>query len=439
MTDAQHELELLQNSKDSLFDITKLINPVSKIHRIDINLYDLSGTLIGSSEEDIFNKGIIDRRMSAVAFHELSKRGLPRHIQEEEKLGTLSYKAAYVTLKDGKDNPIAYMGLPYYSKQSSLRSDVTIFMSTLLNVYVFLLLIAGGIAIVIANSITRPIGQIGEKLKDLKLGKRNEPLEWKSQDELGALINEYNKMIRKLDDSADKLAQSEREGAWREMAKQVAHEIKNPLTPMKLSIQYLQHAYQSNPEDIEPLLKRVSATLIEQIDNLAQIASEFSNFAKMPRAENQTTLLNGLINSVFDLFSNEDADLTIDLPNENFYVYADRNHLVRVFNNLIKNAIQAIPDGRRGKIDVFLYQLNGYAVVKVKDNGTGIPDDKKDKVFVPNFTTKNSGTGLGLAISKNIIESINGKIYFETIVNRGTSFYVELPLVNVEVKELEEV
>lgn len=435
LTDAQHEIELLHSFQDSAFNLKSILKPISKIHRIDINLFDLNGQLIASSEEDFFNKGIVDRKMGAVAFQALSKKGLSEFIQDDEHMGALSYKSAYVPLKKA-DQVIAYMGLPYYSKQSQLRSDVTVFMSTLLNVYVFLLLIAGGIAIATADSITRPLAKIGEKLKDLKLGKRNEPLDWKSNDELGALINEYNKMITKLEDSADKLAQSEREDAWREMAKQVAHEIKNPLTPMKLSIQYLQHAYQSQPDNIEPLLKRVSATLIEQIDNLAQIASEFSNFAKMPRAENQKTLLNGLIGSVFDLFSNEDADLSLEMPNEQFFVYADKNHLVRVFNNLIKNAIQAIPDDRRGKVDVFLYKENGKAIVRVKDNGTGITEDKREKVFVPNFTTKNSGTGLGLAISKNIIESINGKIWFDTVVGVGTDFYVELPL--VEVLEFEE-
>ncbi|MEM9821382.1 MAG: ATP-binding protein, partial [Bacteroidota bacterium] len=386
LTDTQHEIELL-SQLDSSFDIRSILKPISIIHRIDINLYDTNGQLTGSSEEDFFNKGIVDRRMGAVAFQALSKRGLSEFIQDGERMGALQYKSAYVPLKNTNDQVIAYMGLPYYSKQSQLRNDVTVFMSTLLNVYVFLLLIAGGIAFATADSITRPLVKIGEKLKDLKLGKRNEPLDWRSNDELGALINEYNKMIIKLQNSADKLAQSEREGAWREMAKQVAHEIKNPLTPMKLSIQYLQHAYQSTPDNIEPLLKRVSATLIEQIDNLAQIASEFSNFAKMPRAENQKTLLNGLIGSVFDLFSNEDVELSLELPNEQFFVYADKNHLVRVFNNLIKNAIQAIPDERRGQVDVFLYKKSGKAIVRVKDNGTGIAEDKREKVFVPNFTT----------------------------------------------------
>ena len=442
--DALHELLMIINNNDSLFKLGKLslesiniTDPLSKIHRMDVNMYDLSGKLVRSSEEDIFNKGIVEGQMGAPAFNALTKQNLSDYFQEKERIGKLVYKAAYIPLKINEQT-IAYLGLPYYSKQSKLRSDVTVFMSTLMNVYVFLLLIASGFAIAVANSITNPIAIIGEKLKQLKLGKRNEPLEWKNQDELGALISEYNMMIKKLEESADKLAQSEREGAWREMAKQVAHEIKNPLTPMKLSIQYLLHAFKSNPENAGPLLKRVTSTLIEQIDNLAQIASEFSNFAKMPRAENQKININTLVASVYDLFSKgQEMDVSLHLPKEEFFVYADKNHLIRVLNNLMKNAEQAIPDDRVGKIDVLLYQRENTAVIEVSDNGSGIADDKKDKVFVPNFTTKSSGTGLGLAISKNIIESVSGDIYFETVVGKGTRFFVELPI--VEINEMEKV
>ncbi len=423
--------------KDSTILLEELVKPLSQIHRLDINLYDLRGRLIHSSEEDIIDKGILMPQMDAIAFYKLSREKVPEYIQEKESVGELAYKSSYIPInikmKDGKDKTIAYMGMPYYSKQRDLRNNISAFMSTLMNVYVFLLLIAGGIAIVVANSITRPIGVIGEKLKQFKLGKRNEPLEWKNKDELGALISEYNNMIRKLEESAKMLAQSEREGAWREMAKQVAHEIKNPLTPMKLSIQYLQHAYRANPDNIEPLLKKVSVTLIEQIDNLAAIASEFSNFAKMPRAENQQFVINTLVSSVYDLFSEGDerSELKLYLPEESYQVFADKNHLMRVFNNLIKNALQAIPDGRKGLVEIHLYRKDQLAIIKVSDNGTGIPLDKQEKVFVPNFTTKNSGTGLGLAISKNIIEAVDGSIYFQTEPNVGTDFFVEMPIVEV--------
>ena len=434
LKDAEHEYLVTQ--ADTTRNLSSMVNPLSQIHRMDVNLYDAKGDLISSSERDIFNKGIVTEKMDALAFQMLSKNKQNKY-QVDEKVGSLSYKTAYVSLKNKDSETIAYLGLPYYSKQRKLRSDVTDFMSTLLSAYVFLLLVAGGIAIYVANSITRPIATVGEKIKQFKLGKRNKPLEWTTKDELGELISEYNKMIKQVEDSANKLAQSEREGAWREMAKQVAHEIKNPLTPMKLSIQYLQHAYQANPDDIEPLLKRVAATLIEQIDNLAAIASEFSNFAKMPRADNQKIELNYLVSSVFDLFrETENSDLSLELPDKLLCIYADRNHLMRVLNNLIKNATQAIPDDRRGKITVMLYTQDEIAIIEVKDNGTGIPQDKWDKVFVPNITTKNSGTGLGLAISKNIIESVDGRIYFETDLGIGTNFYVELPI--VEIKELEE-
>ena len=288
------------------------------------------------------------------------------------------------------------------------------------------------------KDISKPISSIVDRLKEFKLGGRNAKLVWDRQDELGILIDEYNIMVEKIEDSAEILAQSEREEAWREMAKQVAHEIKNPLTPMKLSIQYLQHAHRSNPDNIEPLMKRVCNTLVEQIDNLSQIASEFSNFAKMPKAENQKIELNHLVRSVYDLFKeHRDKKISLKIPTEAFYVYADKNHLIRVLNNLVKNAIQAIPDERVGVIDISLIERDNKAVVIVKDNGTGIDDKMKEKVFVPNFTTKNSGTGLGLAISKSIIDSVSGSIYFETEVGIGTSFYVVLPIMEVRMPEEE--
>ena len=445
MTDTNIELETFFSkveNQDQEFDHEALVKRISKIHRMDVNIYDTNGQLITSSEEDVFEKGIISRSMDAIAFNEIAKKNAQAYTQNNEQVGNLTYKAAYFPMKVGtakNSRTLAYIGLPYYSKQRELRDDVNVFMGTLLNVYVFLLLIAGVIAIVITNSITRPIARIGEKLKEFKLGKRNEPLEWHSKDELGELIEEYNKMTQEVEESAEKIASQEKEAAWREMAKQVAHEIKNPLTPMKLSIQYLLHAYRSNPENIAPLLKRVSGTLIEQIDNLAAIASEFSNFAKMPRAENQKLVVNDLVNSVFGLFKEgeELMDLELSLPDEQLFVFADKNHLISVLNNLIKNATQAIPDHRRGLIQVSLVEKDNRAIIKVKDNGTGIPEDTRAKVFVPNFTTKNSGTGLGLAISKNIIESVDGKIYFETEMDKGTEFYVELPI--VEIKTLEEV
>ncbi len=438
--DTEHELQTmarvdstLMTPKDFLDNLR--VKEISNIHRIDINLYSLGGELSKTSEEDFYQRGILSRKINPAAYMALADMKQKDYVQENEHIGDFVYKAAYIPVQlkqDGRPSlKIGYLSLPYYSQLSSTRTDAVSFMGTLLNVYVFLLMIAGAIAILVANSITKPLTSIGQKLNAFRLGGRNEEIEYKAKDELGILINEYNKMVQNIRESAEMLAQSEREGAWREMAKQVAHEIKNPLTPMKLSIQYLMHAYNNGAEDMGSLMKRVSKTLIQQIDNLAQIATEFSNFAQMPRAENIQLEVNSLLESVYNLFNEvKEVQLDIEMPNKQLSVFADKNHLVSVFNNIIKNAIQAIPEEKTdGKVDIKLYEQDGKAIVKISDNGSGITDEMREKVFVPNFTTKSSGTGLGLAISKNIIESVQGAIYFETEVGEGTDFYVTLPII----------
>ncbi len=421
--------------RDSIDRWKQIAKPVSQIHRTDVNIYSLEGKLIASSMQEVFSKGLSAPFINAKALYDLQvkKKEITRMDKENaEQIGELKYVSQYEMLKNTKGDLIAYLGIPYYAHESKLASDTSDFISTLLNIYVILLLMAGLIAIWVARSITRPIAELGEKMKELKIGKKNEPIIWKdSKDELSELVIEYNKMIQKLEDSAELLAQSEREGAWREMAKQVAHEIKNPLTPMKLSIQYLEYASQSNPDNIEGMIKRVSRTLIEQIDNLSHIATEFSNFAKMPRAENEEFIINSTVQSVYDLFVNEreDVEMEISLPKEKIPVYADKKQLLRVLNNIIKNAIQAIPEDRKGKIHVELNKLNEEKFqVAVHDNGTGIEKDMFEYIFIPHITTKSSGTGLGLAMSKNIVESLGGKIYFKSTVGVGTTFFIEMPI-----------
>lgn len=303
------------------------------------------------------------------------------------------------------------------------------FLMTLLNAYVFIFLIAIGMAVIMARSITGPVAQLSEKLKKIRLGKKNETIQWSIDDEVGELIRDYNAMVTKLDESAMMLAQTERDTAWREMAKQVAHEIKNPLTPMKLSIQYLQNAANRDDADnLSSMIKRVSKTLIEQIDNLTNIASEFSSYAKMPQAMNEVFVINDVVASVHDLFrKREDMDIQLQVPINDLFVFADKSQIIRVLNNIVKNAIQSIPKSRRGLIEIKLVYTADLVIISVHDNGTGIEDHMKDKVFYPNFTTKSSGMGLGLAICADIIQSFDGRIYFETDKGVGTTFYIELP------------
>ena len=329
--------------------------------------------------------------------------------------------------------PILYASLEMTTQELSARTGIWDFLSTLLNVYVFLFLIASSIAIAMARSITNPVRTLALRMKEIKLGKRNKSIEWQRNDELGLLINNYNDMLLELEESALLLAKTERDGAWREMAKQVAHEIKNPLTPMKLSIQYLSRAIKKNPDQSVEIANKISQTLIEQIDNLSQIASSFSNFGTLPSASNERVVLNEVIETIHDLFrKRDDLDIKMSVPLNDVIVFADKSHLIRVLNNLVKNAIQSIPNSRKGSIEISLYKKNNDAIIRVKDNGIGIPKTMYSKIFTPNFTTKSSGSGLGLAIASNMLEAFNGKLDFDSVEGEGSNFYITIPLMKLD-------
>ena len=408
--------------------ISNRVSELSEIHDMDINLYTPGGDLINSSQPDIFDKGLLSKKMNALAFFKMSCDKETWYIQTEH-IGNLQFLSAYVPLLENDGETMFYLNLPYFATEQNLRAEISSFMVTLVNVYVLLLIVAGMIAFFVSRSITSPLATIAGKFKSIKLGINNEPITWTHDDEIGLLVGEYNKMLNELEKSADLLARSERESAWRDMAKQVAHEIKNPLTPMRLSIQHLQRAMQTHAANLNELTLRVTATLLEQIDNLSHIASEFSNFAVMPKAVNEHIELNDILENVASLFKeNEEAAIKLILPDEKILIFADKNQLLRVFNNLVKNALQAIPSDRPGNVEITLEKAEHRAIVKVKDNGIGIPDDQKEKVFVPNFTTKSSGMGIGLAMAKNIVESTGGYIWFETTLNEGSTFFVEFPV-----------
>lgn len=361
---------------------------------------------------------------------------LPEHMErmDFDDWNSIKKGNGAAKIKSVVQNNVTYYVKPNNEHLSlQTKRKLNDFLGALLNVYVFLLIGIVLLSMLVANSIAKPLTILSTKLKQIQVGGSNQKLEWNRQDELGGLIRNYNEMIQELDRSTRMLALTERETAWREMAKQVAHEIKNPLTPMKLITQHLQNSIsRTDHDEIPALVKRVTQTLIEQIENLSKIASEFSNFAKLPAPENEKIALNEVVTSTHDLFrKREDMDIHLRVPIDEIYVFADKNHIIRVLTNLIKNAIQAIPLGRRGRIEIILYKHHKRAIIKVTDNGCGIPDSMRDKVFYPNFTTKNSGTGLGLAIVRDIIDSCNGHIYFHTSENKGTEFFVELPLMHM--------
>lgn len=417
------------NGGDSLTHVLNAME-LAAIHKIDVNIYGLNGNLLSTSEDAVFERHLLNRQMHPVAYHKMKIEGLNRFTQSE-KINNLEYLSGYVPLKNRQNETVAFLNLPYdLIGSNNIRSrDVAEFLGALLNVYVIFLLLAGIVAFLLANSITRPLAVISEKLRIIKIGGKNEKIEWNSKDEIGEFVERFNSMIEELDNSTRELARTQRETAWREMARQVAHEIKNPLTPMKLQIQMLERAADKDIEKAREMMKKATKSLIQQIDNLAHIASEFSNFAKMPTANNKPFELNQLVESVYTLFKEEEnIQLRFHASEDKINVFADENQILRVLNNLVKNAIQAIPFDRPGIIQIALYKNKGVAIVKVSDNGSGISEERKENIFTPYFTTKSSGTGIGLAMAKSIVEAAKGNLYFESKEDIGTDFYMELPL-----------
>jgi signal transduction histidine kinase len=403
------------------------LGKLSNIFRTDINIYGVDGNLLASSRVEIFQRGLVSERMNSQAYYEQNYQS--DNFFQPENIGELSYLSAYKPIVNNQGRPLGTINLPYFITQDKYSQEITTFIVAFINLYVLLLLASIIIAVFIANQITRPLVVIQENLQKMELGKHNEPIYYRRNDEIGSLVKEYNKKVDELAVSADLLARSERESAWREMAKQIAHEIKNPLTPMKLNIQHLQRA-KGRGKEYNEYIERVTATLIEQIDNLSNIATEFSNFAQIPNARNQVFELAGQLKKVIGLFESDDrATIKFGCEGfENIRVNADREQLSRAVINLIKNAIQSIPDEKTGKICISLHRREHMAVISVSDDGLGIPVELRDKLFSPSFTTKTSGMGLGLAIVKNIVENFSGKIWFETELEKGTTFYIEIPV-----------
>jgi len=412
-------------------DISYALTKQANVFFADINLFDLNGQLYASSRTKIFEEGLIAKKMNPEAYYHLAVDKTTEYIHEEH-IGDLSYLSAYVPMRNADNQVIGYLNLPYFAKQNELKREIFTFVVAVINIYVLLIVLVLIAAIFLSNTVTEPLRLIQERLGNIQLGRKNEQIAWKGNDEIAELINEYNRMVSELAESAEKLARSERESAWREMAKQVAHEIKNPLTPMKLSTQLLKRAWDDKAPGFDNRLERFTQALVEQIDTLSHIATEFSNFAQMPRMVNEKVDLVALLEGERDFHSAMRENLEVRFENElregPHFVYSDKEQLMRVMNNLIRNAMQSIPREREGLILLRLYENDNEYCIEVKDNGNGIAPEIQEKIFRPNFTTKQSGMGLGLALVKSIIESSKGTISFETSEGNGSSFFVTLPL-----------
>lgn len=409
-------------------NLDQLLIKFSDVFYSDINLYDPQGELLATSRYEIFDLGLQGEKMDPTAYHKLQREKRAQFIHRE-KIGELSYLSAYTPFENTEGKLLAYLNLPYFTKQKEFQASLSALIVTIINIYVILILITIVTSVLISDQITRPLEILQQRFRQLKLGDKYEQITYKRKDEIGRLVEEYNKMVRELEKSVDLLARSERESAWREMAKQIAHEIKNPLTPMRLSVQQLKKLWLDKKEDFDKYMDSVSGTLIEQIDNLSAIASEFSSFAKMPEIKLEPIDIVDVTKKCVKLFEgSNDYSITFNAAYDKLIIHSDREQLSRVLINVIKNGIQSIPDDRKGIIAIELDKKVKEVEIRISDNGRGIPDEVKSRMFMPNFTTKSSGMGLGLAIVKNIVEQLKGKITFNTKLGEGTVFILSFPV-----------
>ena len=400
------------------------IHEVSQVHNMPINVYSLDGDLILKSNQSFF-PDTTDLRLENRVLEQLqssSTKRVIRHIVKNDK----RFQSSYTFITDNKFRPLAILNLPYLEDDYFITRDLRNFLVKLTEVYLFMLVLAILLAYFLSKYITRSLKTVSERIHQTRLDKKNQKIEIGNvSEEIFTLVAAYNSMIDELEESAAKLATSEREQAWREMAKQVAHEIKNPLTPMRLSVQNFQRKFDPNDPQMQQKVDEYSDTLITQIDTMSSIASAFSNFAKMPAQQNETLNVPKIVKLALDIF-NEDY-IMFSSEKEEIIAKFDRTQLIRVVTNLVKNAVQAVDKEKNPAVLVTVTEEEGRACLIVSDNGVGISEENKDMVFEPKFTTKSSGMGLGLAMVKNIVESCGGSIDFTSKLNKGTIFKVHFP------------
>ena len=404
-----------------------ILQKFAKVFYTDINMYDNDGYLLGTSRPKVFNIGLLSEQMNPTALKYMNYNQKSQFVQAES-IGDLNYSSAYLPFYNNNGDQLGFINLQHFGQQREFENQIQKFLVAIINVFILLLAISIVLAIFISTWLTSPLRILQESFARVKFGKHNVQIEYDKEDEIGALVKEYNKKLLELEFAAEQVAKSERESAWREMAKQVAHEIKNPLTPMKLSVQQMLRTH--DPEDPKSgdKLKKVANSIVEQIDALTNIANEFSSFAKMPNPREERLDFVALVRGVSEVFRTaEGVDIKVNCTQDEVFVKADKDQFVRIFNNVIKNAIQAIPDDREGLIVIEIFTEKSKVHCTITDNGVGIDPSKEGKIFVPYFTTKSNGTGLGLAMVKQIIENHHGTIDFTTVKDEGTTFEIIIP------------
>lgn len=418
-----HPIEI--KSKDDIKSFFKnKIYEWEDTHRLDISIYELGGELILYSNEKLVMEGIISGTVNQSVLEGLTNQKV--RIKRRLNHQGVDYLNSYQYIFDQEGNPMAIISIPYFELDENFKRDLRSYFIALSFVYFLLFVLASVLAFFLARQITDPMNKLSENMKRATLKKKYIPIKWDSSDEVGQLVQQYNYMGEELEKNAITLAKNEKEGAWKEMAKQVAHEIKNPLTPMRLNVQLFERMIKLHAPEFKEKGARFTSSMVDQIDTLANIASAFSNFARMPSSKKVQLNLTETLEKI--LFLYQSVNIKLYKGTKPVYISGDNEQLISVLNNLINNAIEASKENSIAEIVVRLKEEKNMAILSITDSGSGMPKEVQEKVFEPNFTTKNSGMGLGLAMAKQIVTDLNGSIQFTSEEGVGTTFNLSIPV-----------
>ena len=404
-------------------DFDYKVREISDVNSLPIIIYNLSGELLINTNDTIFQEKFSSISLPKKVLKKLNNEPIGRIVEPNLNGDINSFSYAVNKM----NQRMVIINIPYHTSNFSNKTELWGFLKRLLTIFFLLFLGAGILAYFLSTYITKSLAAVSQKIKSVEIGDNNDRLNWKNNDEIGVLVTAYNDMLNKLEISKEQLAQNERQNAWREMAKQVAHEIKNPLTPMKLSVQHLSRSLLLAEKSDERTLKDFQSKMVQQINVLSEIADEFSNYAELPKGNMKQLDLLKILQKTINLFKHE-SQVAFKINQDNissFTILGDENQLIRVFNNLIQNSLQAM--NNKGLIEINFIKTRANLVVHFMDNGPGIPLDIHQKIFEPKFTTKSKGKGLGLALVWQIISNHNAKISISNN-SQGAHFIISFNL-----------
>ena len=434
-TDLQKKSEALMSALDYSVSHTQVqtndlpqilandIFEIADINNQDIIIYDLKGKFLISNKDINL---ISQKEIPIEVINRVLKSDTRVDFQTYDKKIGANVSSSYMILKNNMLEPIGIVFFPFYHNDGAYFSVFNKYVNYIIIVNLFIIAIAVWLSWIISNNLTRAVTKFSDKINQITLFENDpKPIKYYHKDELNQLVKAYNKMILQIQEQKQRLSFKEKEEAWREMAKQVAHEVKNPLTPMKLTIQNFERKFDPADPDIRDKVKHLSRTLVDQIDLVATVASAFSQFAQLPEKNNEIFDLNKEIKNIINVFSDE--KIYFHSNRDIIMIEMDKIYLSRIITNLVANSRQAKHDDRDNIINLDVEQRQKRVIITVDDNGTGIPEELYDRIFEPNFTSKTSGTGLGLTMVRKMVEDYKGEISVKSELGKGSTFTISLP------------